>query len=62
MKYQITMTVEGKFTCEVDAKNLEEAKEKAEYEFSEADFGELFDIEAETTNAEDEDGNFYRYD
>ena len=57
MKYIVGIKVNGYFLTEVKAKNLEEAKEKAEYEFQEADFGELEDIEGKPYYADDENDN-----
>ena len=56
MKYYITMAISGRFTCEVEAKNLKEAKENAIEKYSEADFGVLESIDAKAVNAEDENG------
>lgn len=61
MKYYVTMAIDGRFTCAVDADNFEEAKEKARNEYYDADFGELECIDAEAVNAEDESGNFHDY-
>lgn len=61
MKYYVTMAIDGRFTCAVDADNFEEAKEKARNEYYDADFGELECIDAEAVNAEDENGNFHDY-
>ena len=61
MKYYVTMAIDGRFTCEVEANGLDEAKEKAIEEYYDADFGVLECIEAQTVNVEDEDGNLYDY-
>lgn len=61
MKYYVTMAIDGRFTCEVEANGLDEAKEKAIEEYYDADFGVLECIEAQAVNAEDEDGNLYDY-
>lgn len=39
MKYYVTMAIDGRFTCEVDANNFEEAREKAREEYYDADLG-----------------------
>ena len=51
MSYSITMRVEGRYNVEIEAGNLEEAKEKASEAFCEADFGELEDIDSEYIGA-----------
>ena len=56
MKYFVDFTVKGYYTAEVEADNLDEAKEKAASAFSEADFGELFDAESKMRFIEDENG------
>ena len=61
MRYYVTMAIEGRFTCEVEAKDLKEAKEKAIEEYWDADFGVLECIDAQAINAEDENGNLYDY-
>lgn len=61
MKYYVTMAIDGRFTCEVEANGLDEAKEKAIEEYYDADFGVLECIGAQAVNAEDEDGNLYDY-
>ena len=47
MKYYVTMAIDGRFTCEVEANGLDEAKEKAIEEYYDADFGVLECIEAQ---------------
>ena len=61
MKYYVTMAIDGRFTCEVDANSFEEAREKAREEYYDADLGVLESIDATVINAEDEKGNFYDY-
>ena len=61
MRYYVTMAIEGRFTCEVEAKDLKEAKEKAIEEYWDAPPPPLECIDAQAINAEDEDGNFYDY-
>lgn len=61
MKYYVTMAIDGRFTCEVDANNFVEAKEKAIDKYYDTDFGGLECIDATVVNAEDEKGNFYDY-
>ena len=61
MMYYVTMAIEGRFICGVEAKDLKEAKEKAIEEYWDADFGVLECIDAQAINAEDENGNLYDY-
>lgn len=58
MKYVVTMAVDGRYTCEVEAASIEEAKEQASKAFFDADFGDLEDIDAECVNVENEEGDF----
>ena len=58
MTYYAVFKVDSRYKVEIDAKNLEEAKTKAEYEFSGADFGESTDIDGELIIMEDDAGNF----
>ena len=60
MKYYITYKVGGRYVAEVEATSLEEARKKAETAFSDANFGELSDIEGEDIIAEDESGDYIR--
>ena len=46
-EYEVIIHVTGTFKVFVKAFNPTEAKEKAEYEFSEADFGMLQNIDGE---------------
>ena len=57
-KYYITYKVDARYIAAVEADNLEEAKEKAEEEFCDADFGETVDIDGEVIIVEDENGNY----
>ena len=61
MKYWVTMRIDGRFTCEVEANSLEEARDKAAVKYYDADFGELECIDAEAVNAETEDGILWDY-
>lgn len=62
MKFWVTMAIDGRFICEVDAEDFEKAKEKANAMYCDADFGELECIDAKVVNAEDEKGNFVDFD
>ena len=58
MKYYVTYKVEARYVAEVEADNLEEAMEKAESEYIDADFGVAEDIEGEKIIVEDENENY----
>lgn len=57
MKYYITYKIEARYTAAVEAASLDEAKEIADEQFWEADFGEAEDIDGEVVYVEDEKGN-----
>lgn len=61
MKYVVSVAVDGRVDVEVDAKNFEEAKEKACEEVGCIDFNRLEFIEWKAVNAEDENGVFKDY-
>lgn len=54
MKYEVNMSVRGRFTVEVETSiaNKEEIKKAADQMFAEANFGELADIDAEFVSCE----------
>lgn len=54
------MKITGKFICEVEVDNLapETIREAADRAFESANFGQLFDIEGKSVNAETKDGQF----
>ena len=58
MKYYVTYKVEARYITEVEADSLEEAMEKAESEYIDADFGVAEDIDGEKIIVEDENGDF----
>lgn len=58
MKYYVTYKIEARYIAEVEANNIEEAMEKAEIEYCDADFGVAEDIDGEKIIIEDEDGDF----
>ena len=58
MKYYVTYKVEARYIAEVEADSLEEAMEKAESEYIDADFGVAEDINGEKIIVEDENGDF----
>lgn len=57
-KFYVRYKIEARCEIEIEADNLEEAKEQAEYKFSGVDFGEATDIDGEIVTVEDADGNF----
>ena len=58
MKYYVTYRIDARYVAEVEADSLEEAKEKADEEWCDADFGVAQDIDGEPIIVEDQDGNF----
>lgn len=56
MKFCITYRVYATFDAQVDASSIEEATDKAETLFSEADFGDASNIDGEVCCVADEDG------
>ena len=58
MKYYVTYHIDARYIAEVEADNLQEAMEKAESEYIDADFGAAEDIDGEAVIVEDENGNF----
>lgn len=58
MKYYVTYRIDARFVAEVEADSLEEARNKAEEKFSDADFGVAQDIDGEDIIVEDENGNY----
>lgn len=58
MKYYVTYKVEARYIAEVEADNIEEARNKANEEFCDADFGVAEDIDGEDIIIEDENGNY----
>lgn len=61
MKYYVIMRVNGRFTCEVEAESLEDAKTKAGDAYSDADFGALECIDADFVTAEDSNGDYHDF-
>ena len=58
MKYYVTYKIDARYIAEVEADSLEEARNKANEEFCDADFGEGYDIDGEAIIVEDEHGNY----
>jgi phosphomannomutase len=57
MKYYVTYSFRARYNAEVEADSLEEAMEKAEMEYWDADFGAAEDIDGNAIFVEDENGN-----
>lgn len=57
-KFFVTHRINARFVAEVEAENIEEAKELATMEYWNADFGPAEDIDGKIIKIEDEDGNF----
>ena len=58
-KYKVTMKVEGCFEVEVDAENVDQARQTAIDKYYGADFGQLKDSDAKIIMVEDEDNIWY---
>ena len=58
-KYKVTMKVEGCFEVEVDAENVDQARQTAIDKYYGADFGQLKDSDAKIDVVEDEDNIWY---
>ena len=54
----VTYKVEARYIAEVEADNLEEARNKANENFFNANFGIAEDIDGEDIIVEDENGNY----
>lgn len=60
MRYYVTWKVEGRYTSCIDADSLEEAKEKAEEDFADANLNEMEDIwscDTRQISVQDDGGN-----
>lgn len=58
MKYYVTYKIEARYIAEIDADSLEEAMEKADSEYIDADFGVAEDIDGESIIVENENGDY----
>lgn len=54
----VNMKINGRFIAEIPANSIDEAKEKAEQAFVDADFGDLTDVDGNIVNIEDENRKF----
>lgn len=57
-KFKVKCLLSAWFPVEVEAENVEEAKEKALKAFLEADFGPATKIQGEVATVQDENGNY----
>ena len=58
MRYYVTLRVDARYTAEVEASDIEEAKVLANQEFWNANLNELETVEYEPVIIEDEEGNY----
>lgn len=56
--YYVTLRVDARYQTEVQAENVEEAKEKAMSNWFDADIGDLEETEGEIVCVENEEGDF----
>lgn len=56
-EYIVTFKIDSRLPIKVRAKNIEEAKEKAQQEFENADLSEADFIDGDVVRVEDKDGN-----
>ena len=59
MNYIVYFDVSARFDAAVEANNIEDAIESARQRFSDADFGEAYNIDGEEIMVEDENGKVY---
>ena len=58
MKYYVTYKIDARYIAEVEADSIEEALDKADDAYMDADFGVGEDIDGEAIIVEDEKGNY----
>jgi len=59
MKYYVKYRIEATYTAEVEADSLKKAKEKANVDFHNANFGNAKNVEAYPVTIKDETGRMY---
>lgn len=59
MKYYVKYRIKAIYTAEVEADSLEKAKEKADADFYNANFGVAKNVEAHPVTVKDETGHMY---
>ena len=60
MKYTVSIAIDGRLDIEVEAADPIEAREKAEYEFLDADISKMEIVGTNAVNCSDEDGNIVK--
>ena len=58
-KYWVTFALDTRYTTVVEANSIEDAKNKAECNFMEANVGDLEIVDTSFVTIEDEAGNYY---
>lgn len=61
-EFEVVIAVSGRFRTSIKARSIDEAKKRAEYQFQEADFGELEDCDGHVAHVEDANGNYHYFD
>lgn len=61
MKYTVSIAIDGRIDINVEADNVEDAKNKAYAAFMDADVGEIEIIGSNAVNATDENNNLTDY-
>ena len=56
--YYVTFVIDGRFVTEVEAENVDDARDKATEEYWSANFGEIEVISGYPTIVEDIEGNY----
>lgn len=62
MKFTIVSHIKARWSVEIEADSIEEAKALLEDKFVDTDFGESEEIEAEIHHIEDENGNYLEFE
>jgi len=61
MKYNVSVAIDGRIDVEVEARNFEEAREKARYKVGDCNWNMMELVNVNPVNAEDEKGEFVDY-